>query len=503
MFKKIKASLSNGWWNERPEQQATDLVRHAAHLHRRADEMMQQGKYADALQQYQEALIIARELARTHPDDHLHSQAMASMLYSMASALTACNQPAAAVTALEESEQQYRALDAAGVLQAAPLVADVQARRGFAQHVRGYGASAVLDLDAAVVAYRSLYSGRDNDPLALDLARVLAMNAAVLRAHGDPDLAVAAADAALRLYLSRAAAVNRTPAVALHATYTLMAANVASEIHAAHRRMDLAFAADEIAVHTARSLLPRNTGRDRSALALALTRKGLHLRASNRPAEAGPLLNEGHRLDSAAAQQAIAHWEEVQAGVAPIQITVATALAAAAKDLGTERVPASLASSLIRPTREVVLFSPFDRCSPQQAHTYARQLAEISVALLPAKREEGLRLGLEAHYLFAIASREQSSAMRYQLNVYGPPWVRTLLACSKTYEAEGQLSMALDLAAWGSGVVQNMLPARVLDTQLQPLIRDCLEQHGRLCMATGDTRAAEEMLRQAQTLSGN
>lgn len=500
MFEKMKASFLRGWRGARPEQQAADLERRAACLHRQADEMMQLGRHAEALQRYQFALDIARELARTHPEDHIHIEAMASMLYSMASALTALGQPAAAITALEESEQHYRALGAAGVLQAGPLVADVQARKGFAQHARGYGASAVLDLDAAVVAYRYLYSGRDSDPLALDLARVLAMNAAVLRAYGDPDLAVAAADAALRLYLSKASTVNRTPAVALHATYTLMAASVVSEIHAAHRRMDLAYAADEIAVHTARSLRPRNTMHDRRELALALTRKGLHVRTSNRPVESEPLLNEGRKLDSAAAQQAVAQWEQVQAGAAPAQVTVATALATAAKELGTERVPAELVASLTRPARDVALLSPFDRCGPQQAHSYAQQLAAISVALLPAKHVEGLRLGLEAHYLFAIASHERTSAMRYQLNVYGPAWARTLLACSQAYEAEGQLNMALDLAAWGGRVVQKLLPLSGLDTELRPLIRACMEQHGRLCIAIGDTRAGEEILHQTQTL---
>jgi tetratricopeptide (TPR) repeat protein len=503
MFEKMKTSFLHRWRGARPEQQAADLERRAARLHRQADEMMQLGRHTEALQRYQEALDAARELARTHPRDHIHIEAIASMLYSMASALTALGQPAAAIAALEESEQHYRALGAARVRPVDGLVADVQARRGFAQHARGYGTSAVLDLDAAVVAYRCLYSGRDNDPHALDLARVLAMNAAVLRAYGDPDLAVAAADAALRLYLSKASTVNRTPAVALHTTYTLMAASVASEIHAAHRRMDLAYAADEIAAHTARLLQPRNTVQARQELARALGRKGLHLRATNRPTEAEPLFNEGRKLDSAAAQQAVAQWEQVQAGAAPAQVTVATALAVAAKELGTERVPAELAASLTRPARDVALLSPFDRCSPQQTHAYAQQLAEISIALLPAKRVEGLRLGLETHYLFAIASREQTLAMRYQLNVYGPPWARTLLACSQAYEAEGQLNMALDLAAWGGGVVQKFLPFRILDTELRPLIRECVEQHGRLCIATGDTRVGEEILHQAQTLWEN
>jgi tetratricopeptide (TPR) repeat protein len=182
-------------------------------------------------------LTIARNLAGINPEEHLHIEAMASMLYSMASALNTLGRPAAAVAALEESEQCYHALGAAGVLAAEPLIADVLARRGLAQHARGYGASAVLDLDAAVSAYRRLYTGHANAPHALNLARVLAINAVVLRLYGDPDLAVASADSAIRLYNSRLHTVDFRMQAATHARYLQMAAGVASELHAAHGRM--------------------------------------------------------------------------------------------------------------------------------------------------------------------------------------------------------------------------------------------------------------------------
>lgn len=102
--------------------------------------------------------------------------------------------------------------------------------------------------------------------------------------------------------------------------------------------------------------------------------------------------------------------------------------------------------------------------------------------------------------MFAIASRKQTSAMRQQMNVYGPLWARTLLTCSQAYEAEGQRHMALDLAAWGGGVAKNLLPFSVLDTQLRPLIRACMEQHGRLSIATDDTHEGEAILYQITTL---
>jgi hypothetical protein len=246
--------------------------------------------------------------------------------------------------------------------------------------------------------------------------------------------------------------------------------------------------------------MPRQTIRDVQELATTLARKGLHMQANNMRQDAETLLAEARSLNAAATQQAVEQWARVQAGTEPTQVTLASSLAVAAQELGADRVPNELATSLIRPATDVALFSPFDRCSPEHAHEYAAQLADISIALLPQRRAEGLRLGLEAHYLFAIASRMQTPAMRYQMNGYGPPWARVLLACSRAYEAEGELSMALDLAAWGGGVAKNLLPFSALEPELRPLLHECVEQHGRLCIVTSDKREGEAILRQAKTL---
>jgi tetratricopeptide (TPR) repeat protein len=468
-------------------------------LMRLGEKMMRMGRHEQALQLHKKALEISRELSRLQPEDHLHTRVIASLLYNIASSLSAIGRPIEALEVLGESEQKYLKVGAAGLEPTDALLADVQARKALAKYACGYGASAVVDLNVAIVGYASLSIGRDH-PLYLDLARVLSMNALVLRSYGDPDLAVASADYAIRAYLYRASEVNGTASAAIHASYLRMAAGVASEIHAAHGRMNLALSADGFAVHTARSLMPRKTASDMRELALALTRMGLHLRANAQNAEAESLLREGQTLDPLAAKIAISEWELVKGGVDPTRITVATSLAVAAKELDSDRVPAGLSSALTHPAIAVELLTPSQRCDLRLAPAFAKQLADAALALPPAMRAEMMRLGLEAHYLFVMADLNQPPAGRHQLSDFGPSWARILLACSRAYEADGQLGMGLDLSKWAAEVATKLMQTGDLKSELIALIRECLKQRGRLLIASGDASAGEDVLDLARKL---
>jgi tetratricopeptide (TPR) repeat protein len=398
------------------------------------------------LQHHEKALEISRELARAQPENQAHTRVMAGLLYNIASSLSGLGRPKDAIAALEESEQKYLKLGAAGLEPTAALLADVQARKGMAKHACGYGASAVVDLNVAITGYGSLFSGRKDDPHYLDLARVLSLNALVLKMWGDPDLAVASADYAIRAYLSRAAESGDTANSPMHASYFSMAAGVAAVIHAAHGRMNLALSADDFAVYTARALMPCQTAGDLRELALALTRKGLHLMANNQRGEAESLLKDGEALDAAGALIAIIEWAQVERGIAPTGVTVATSLTAAANELGSDRVPDGLSSALTCPAIDVKLLTPSQRCEPRLAPAFAKQLADTALALPPAMRAEMVRLGLEAHYLFVMADLSRALESRRQLSDFGPSWASVLLALSRMYEAEEQSGMGLDLA---------------------------------------------------------
>lgn len=370
-----------------------------------------------------------------------------------------------------------------------------------AQHLHGHGISAVLELDAAVVAYRQRLVHKQDDPHRLGLARVLALNAHVLRTWGDPDLAVASADAAMRLYSpAEQTAEYRAQAIA-HMEYWRMAAEVFAEIRAAHGDLQRAIVADATASAIAQSALNyHHTDNHRWMRASALARQGLHMRALGESRVGEVLIARGRAFDAEAVRQAIAQWELTQSDADPTRVTVAASLAVAAQELGSSRVPDILITTLTRPAVHVALLSPSDRCHPSQAADYALQLAEISLALWNLRRAEALRLGLEAHYLFAIASRMRTTAMRHLMRNYGPLWARVLLLCAQEYESRRQIHTALDLATQASGVAAQLLPISFLDEDLRPIICECLERHGRLWIASGNRRQGDEMLQRAQRL---
>lgn len=477
-----------------PEVQATLLGR-------RADEVLESGQTYEAVQWYDAALAIARDLAMKHRSNDQYSWMIASLQYSQAGALMALNCHTEAIEALDESERRYRETDARDISHFELRIADIQTRRGLAQHARGHGISAVLELDAAVIAYHQLFTGKQDDPCILDLARILTMNATVLRAWGDPDLAVASADAALRLYTLAEQSDRYQAQAIIHMGRWHMAAEIAAELHAAHGRLQIAIAADAMASAIAQSMLNHaHSAEHRQMLARALVRQGLHMQALDGSRAGEALIARGQALDAKAARQAMAQWRLAQAGHDPIQVTVVTSLAVAAQELGTDRVPETLAAAVTRPGVDVALLSPSDRCNPDQAADYALRLAEISLTLWNIRRAEALRLGVEAHYLFAVASRMRTLAMRYRMCDYGPPWARILLACAQEYETRRQMSAALDLAAWAQTVARRLLPLSLLDKSLRPLICACIEQHGRLSIANGDREMGKEILQQTQHL---
>jgi tetratricopeptide (TPR) repeat protein len=458
--------------------------------------------HPEALALYEEALAIARRIAAGHPADQSATRMVAEILYAMGEALVANGSPDVAAGVLAESETICRDLDRRGA-PAPSLLADVHAAKGSAELARGHGATAVLELDTAVIIYIDLHTGV-GDPYLLDLARVLALNASALRAYGDPDVAVASADAAVGFYRSRLAALSGTPDAARHNRYLRLAAGIAADIHAAHGRLDAALDADDVAVIAARAVATAaglaQASRDQAnrELAIALTRTGAHLRVLGRYGEAESLVEEGCRIDSAGAAFALAGWERVSAGVVPM--TLARALDAAVEVLGAGQVPPVLLEALVGPAADRAVLVPSSRCSPQVSPGFAALLAGIAVQLLPSAAAAGVRIGLEAHYLFAVSSREQSTPMRHSYREFGFHWTLVLLVCSRHYAGANDLPMALDLAGWADAAAMGLVPFLAGAPALATLVRECLTNRADLYVRSGDLEAGAEVLRVVRSL---
>ncbi|MGC9669153.1 hypothetical protein ACNTMW_21675 [Planosporangium sp. 12N6] len=457
------------------------------------------GRYAEALALQEEVLATVRELAADRPGDERTMRMLADLLSAMGPNLTAIGRPDIAVGVLDECERAYSELDRRGA-RVRPQLADVHADKGMAELSRGHGATAVLELDFAVSTYLDLHSGGDGGPYLRDLARVLALNASVLAAHGDADLALASADAAIGYHhRSRTDVGEDTPDTRVDLRYLLLAATTAADLHGAYGRLAAALDADALAVRAARALAGA-AGADRPdrELAGALARSGLHLRAAGRGADGDRLVAQARAVDAGAAALVAQRWERVLAGDRPVSL--AAALDRATRVLGPERVPRSLAARLSRPAAGRAILAPSLRCEPQAAPGFAARLADIAAHLLPTARDEGVRLGLEAHYLFAVASREQAEPMRQAYRDYGFHWALVLLVCSQRYAGTGDLPMALDLAGWADAAAMGLVPFLAGAPGLAALVRACLNHHADLYDRNGESEAGAEVRRVVRSL---
>jgi hypothetical protein len=163
-------------------------------------------------------------------------------------------------------------------------------------------------------------------------------------------------------------------------------------------------------------------------------------------------------------------------GDAPV--TLARSLDVAAMTLGADT--GNLTRLLNDPTAQQTAVTLSERHPPQVAPVIAEGLGDLAIHLLPSAPPEGLRLGLEAHCLFAIASRSRVPAMRHELGHFGRRWARVLLACSRAHLAAGNEPMAQDLAGWLGGLVLQLAPIAVIDASLADLLAECaahIRQH--------------------------
>jgi hypothetical protein len=359
--------------------------------------------------------------------------------------MLSAGRPEEAVRALDEAEAAYGRLSPRR-FPAADRIADVQARRATAYGLAGAGGSAIVDAQSAVLHYRHRVGEDPDDPRQLDVARVLAVNADVLAAYGDPDLAVSSADLAVRIFLQHGAEDD---------PHLRRALAVAVAVHGAHGRHDLADQA---------GTLTRRLGGTPGPVPTVLA---LRQRSARPPA---------------------------------LAVTVATALDAARQRLG--RQPPQIGDrAVVRPAVDVELVVPLDRVlvplgpgdrSADAAARLGGTLARLAAELLPLDVARGTRLGLEAHALLAGASRLESEVLRYQLPALGPPWAGVLLACSRQAEADGDPALALDLAAWAGGVAEQLFPATLVDREARTVAVAVLDHHGRLLALRGEQDRARD-----------
>lgn len=479
-----KSRSTSGSTGPGPAQAAgtADLQRQVGELSSEAQALMVSGFSADAAPLQQEARRLMYVLVERDPGDREAKLMLGSLLYGLGSTLVSARQPDRALAALTECAGVYEELAELGEPDMRPLVADVRARKAQVLTQLGRGVSAVMESDQAVMTYLDLGADNSAHPLCLDLARVLSLNANVLYAYGDRDLAVCSADWAVRFYLSKAEAINSASLAEafMHGRYLRGSAGIAARVHSEQGKPEIALAVGATEVHSARAMAQSNAPEDLAHLASALTRHGLVLRDAGRTDEGGELVEEGHGLDpaTATAAEAKATGNGDGDGDEPLSASFSAALTAAARRLGDDRVPSALRNLAFDPADRATTVIPSLRCQMQTAPAVATMLAELAVDLLhdpdPSSAREAGLLGREAHYLFAAASRAQVMSMRYQFHDYGATWARMLLALIPVFESSpGGAVIAEDLAGWLGGVTVQLQPFALTDQVTARLVEEC------------------------------
>jgi hypothetical protein len=374
------------------------------------------------------------------PADAQSVQQLAAMLYTLGQWLLEAGRPAGAISSLDEAEGLYNRLGG----QAAQLVADVVIRRANARAELGAPLSAIEDVQQAVAA--TLKWGQQ-DPAARELsaARVIGVAASVqLRIGADPDIACAAADWALMTYQERLATGGQWSIPPEHAFAVKSAARVAAVTHAVAGRSDLA----------------------------------------------GPTRSIATKLSGGS-------WPDFDATVATVrdeQPTLAQVLRTAGRDDLAGRVTVPIASSDDR----VLPLAPHMRGHPQLLPVTASELVGVQAGALPEQAR--MLLGLEAHAMFAAASRYQVPGMRYQFGDSGPHWARAVLTNAHLMNGQGARPGVLDAIGWLVGICQQLQPFALIDPATRSLAVECLRWSRDIHAADGSADAAAALTSVLQML---
>lgn len=401
----------------------------------------------------QETIESIRARVNAQPGDARAVRRLAKMLRDSA----ADTPPAEAIAPLEESESLYASLGGP-----AAEIADVRCRKGAAQAAAGRGASAVLTLDEALMGYDSAGANLPGSPYFLDCAQAFLVNAQVLRRYGDPDLAVASADCALRQYLTMRDEINRAPDGPVHLGRFHEALVIASELHAAGGRLHLALQVDDLAI--------RGAPAAGDTAAKARARMAVHLRADGRTREAEELSQQVRASSPEALMEAEGTFAR------PERPTLRQAVDAARSALGAGIVPRSLETVLTDPgDASEAAWCASTRCADEAMAAAASHLAQAAHRLAttsPGHRESGRTLAMEAHYMFAVASAAQAPDLRYGFSSHGLHWARTLLWLAQSVYGEEDPAMTGDLADWLRGVLMQLLPHSLIDPEAQTVFEE-------------------------------
>lgn len=413
----------------------------------RVMEMMEQaqralgaGAVAAAIVGYRDACVLVRDAVEAEPETVANAQQLASMLYTLGEWELNAGEYPAAVETLTEAESLYLDVGESGGplagVDSDQMVADVVIRRARAHAAAREPLSAMTDAQHAVTVCLNRLDAAADDQRRVEAARVVAHAAQVqLTVGGDPDLAVGAADWALREFVAAFRTSNEIVVPAVHAPALQLAGRVAYVVHTAAGRAELARAARVFGGDVSPSL-------DQFVDAVR----------TEQPTLAG-VLEELKRPD------------------------------------------------LVRGlTAETPLLVPATRCDPQLAPGYAEALTGLQTQVGVDRFE--VLLGLEAHALFAAASRRQVDGMRYQFGHFGQLWATAVMNFGQRTAEQQEWAAAIDAANWLTAIMRELFPHAMVDAQARKIAMAATQWQHNIYTVVGDSLAADDAAQAITVLAG-
>jgi hypothetical protein len=357
------------------------------------------GDRAGAIEKYSAGCAIVRQMVADDVPEAVSGTQLGAMLYSLGQwQLEAADLPGA-IASLTEAEAAYVRLGE----EPAGLVADVVIRRALVHRAAGEPLSAMADAQQAVVTAFN-WGRQAGDDRAIPVARVLGLAAEVqLFTGGDPEVAVAAADWSVRAYQEMFFADGQLELPREQVFGYRCAVRSAAVVHAAFGRTQLA----------------------------------------------QPLLVNALALDN----EPWPEFDDAVAHVRDFQPTLAAALRAA----GGHDDLARRLDEFKETVRQGVILVPAARCRTHDAPAVARELVDAQTTLSIGVPEE-LLLGLEAHALFAEASRCRDPGLRDQFGEFGAIWAVAVMNFGQRMFDLDLDSAARDAARWLRDIISRLQP---------------------------------------------
>jgi tetratricopeptide (TPR) repeat protein len=355
----------------------------------------------EAAQLQETAVAWLRTMLAGSPADQRHLQNLGSVLYGLGASMIRIGRPEEAVPALDEALARYLSLDRSRY-PVEEWATDVRIRRATAHATVGADASALIDVQTAVLAARATLPEDLMDDRYLRFARILAVGADVLASSADPDLAVDCADEAIRIYTAHGVGTDPRDG-GRHVPYFLRAACVSAEIHRANDRPRLGRRGREVieqfgggaVIETV--LLPRLNSAQRPDLTRPL----------------GEVLERWAKLPSAGPLDDI-EW----------------------------------LSALVVPGEGISKLVPADRVEADRRVATAERLATRLAELLLDRPDDALLLGIELHALFAAGATDDPGSLGTLPAEIAEPWAQVLRSCCAAAVDAGRPALALDLTGW-------------------------------------------------------